>query len=116
MHIRSNAIYQTAKKYYINHLSLLSVGGEQFAEETDSTFRYCNAPFEYPVSTIRDALKNLPTPFFDETGYKGRIDMSINTRLTDLPALRKELARYGLELREAPRELEMLVISPVSKN
>ncbi|WP_192825234.1 TlpA disulfide reductase family protein [Rufibacter sp. LB8] len=46
----------------------------------------------------------------DETGYPGPVDLELNTPLHDLPALRRELQRYGLDLRPARRQLPYLVV------
>ncbi|WP_181163790.1 TlpA family protein disulfide reductase [Pontibacter mangrovi] len=52
----------------------------------------------------------IPYPVLDETGYDGPVDLDINAALDDLPALRRELRRYRLELVAAEREIEVLVI------
>lgn len=48
----------------------------------------------------------------DATGYKDKVDMDLNIKSwTDLPAIEKELARYGLAFKEEMREIEVLVFA-----
>lgn len=54
-------------------------------------------------------LPFITQPIVDETGYKGNIDLQMGT-ITDLATLRKALSLYDLELTEAQRTLNMLVI------
>lgn len=50
-------------------------------------------------------------PIVDETGYKEAVDLDLKIdSWADLPALRKELNRYDLDLIDGMRELEMFVI------
>ncbi|MFI5452182.1 FKBP-type peptidyl-prolyl cis-trans isomerase [Pedobacter sp. UC225_61] len=51
---------------------------------------------------------------FDETGYKGMVDMDLNIpSWTDIAAVRKAIAPYGLELREEEREVDKFVFTEV---
>jgi len=54
-------------------------------------------------------------PFFDETNYQDNIDINLpwngNIEIISIPALRKGLRRYGLDLVEEYKILKMLVIS-----
>lgn len=60
-------------------------------------------------------LAGLP-PMIDETGYKDLIDLDLKiTSWKDLPALRKELQRYDLDLKEEKREFEMFVITEIDR-
>ncbi|MBX0335398.1 TlpA family protein disulfide reductase [Pontibacter sp. HSC-14F20] len=68
-----------------------------------------NAPVSYLINQLR-SVKAYPYPLLDETGFSGHVDMTIRAELQDLPALRRELKRYNLELVEAERTLDMLVV------
>lgn len=73
---------------------------------------YKGVPITAIASPWRDIL-----PFFDETGYKGLIDVDLNVKinaLTDLPAVRRALQRYDLDLKEEMREIEVFVIKEVN--
>ena len=55
------------------------------------------------------------TPFFNETNYHDNIDINLpwneNIENISIPALRKSLRKYGLDLVEEYKTLRMLVIS-----
>lgn len=46
----------------------------------------------------------------DETNFTSRIDVNISARMNDIPALNKELSKYGLALHEGERLVDVLVI------
>ena len=49
---------------------------------------------------------------FDETGYAGKVDMDLNiASWTDIPAIRKAIAAYGLDLKEEERTVDKFVFS-----
>ncbi|MBB5646289.1 hypothetical protein [Pedobacter cryoconitis] len=65
-----------------------------------------------PINRLEDPLSRagLP-PMIDETGYTGPVDLDLKLHSwSDMPALRKELHRYDLDLIEGMREIEMFVI------
>lgn len=76
-----------------------------------------NTPISYLVLRIRTVISNKDAfmPFFDETQYKGNIDINIpwsdDIRDISIPVLRKSLRKYGLDLVEEYKILRMLVIS-----
>ena len=51
-------------------------------------------------------------PVVDETGYTDPVDMQLDIQdWTDLPAVRKALQRYDLDLKQEKRELDVFVIT-----
>lgn len=56
-------------------------------------------------------LQHDSRPVVDETGYKGKISLSLKGRLSDLQVLNRELARYGLKLSEQLRSMPVLTIT-----
>lgn len=58
-----------------------------------------------------DGMKSIALPVVDETGYAGRIDIDLPVDLNNVNAIREALQKYGLDLTEAERELEMFVLS-----
>jgi len=51
-------------------------------------------------------------PIFDETGFKGNVDMDLKaTSWTDIAGIRASLKTYGLDLKEEQRDLEMFVLT-----
>ena len=53
-----------------------------------------------------------PLPLLDETGYTGKVDLDINADLSDVNAVNNELEKYGLQMKEAQRNINMMVIRP----
>lgn len=66
-----------------------------------------------PVQFFNYILNGDTRPIIvDETGIKGNIDIEFPVaHLHDMPALKKDLNAYGLDLEPAVREVELLVIS-----
>lgn len=71
--------------------------------------RMRNAPIAYLMNQLLSE-PGIRLPVLNETGYTGNIDLDISAALDDLPALRKELRRYNLDLVTAERPIDMLVI------
>lgn len=78
--------------------------------------------FEGPVQKFRNAslaeiIRNLNQhsanpPSFDETHYSGKVDLDLTIdSWTDIPALRKAIQAYGLDLKEEERMVEMFVLT-----
>jgi hypothetical protein len=57
---------------------------------------------------------NLPNKeqlaFLDETGIEGNIDITLDTDMTCLECVRKELQKYGMDLVKGKKEMKVLVI------
>ncbi len=62
------------------------------------------------VRSLMSMNADIVTPIIDETGYRGKCDLSLGAGFTNLPALRQELKKYDLDIAEAERTIEMLVI------
>lgn len=52
----------------------------------------------------------LPMPVLDETNYSGNVDIEINAKMSNVEEVRKELNKYGLDLEEQERTVDMLVL------
>lgn len=63
------------------------------------------------LERLRIANAFLNTPIVDDTGYQGKVDLRLNSSLSDIKSLRKELQKYDLDLVLKERDLEMLVIA-----
>lgn len=81
----------------------LSDKGQMFKDE----------PLSQLVYTLNQQEGN---PYiFDETGYKDLVNMSLEfSSWTDISSIRKELNRYGLDLKEEEREVHKFVFSEVN--
>jgi thiol-disulfide isomerase/thioredoxin len=90
---------------------LRSKGGKSLSEFDGISAKLVNFPLVRLVAELSaEFMCRSPYPIVDETGYKPWVDLEINARLSDVKAVNKELAKYGLalELREEP--LDMMVI------
>lgn len=76
-----------------------------------------NTPISYLDSRIESVIfyNDSFIPFFDNINYQGNIDISLpwsdDIKNISIPALRKSLRKYGLDLVEEYKILRMLVIS-----
>jgi thiol-disulfide isomerase/thioredoxin len=69
-----------------------------------------NVPVNFLVAFL-NGLRNIITlPLIDGTNYTGKIDITLSPETENLNKLKAELKRYGYDLVEENRELEMLVI------
>lgn len=73
-----------------------------------------NYPVDYLVSNI--AFDNniypfkFPLPVVNETAYTDKIDIDLSVDMKNIPALRKELNKYDLDIIVGQKDLEVLVI------
>lgn len=108
------------KKRMVNTLVLVrtskidKIRSTQIGEPNDDgSGNFRNVPIDHLSSPLY--LAGLP-PMVDETGYKDHVDLDLKiTSWKDLPALRKELQRYDLDLKEEKREFEMFVITEIDR-
>jgi hypothetical protein len=63
----------------------------------------------YALVNSLNAIPSVLLPIIDETGYTGNIDLKMGP-ISDVTSIRRELSKYDLDLVEAERELDMLVI------
>lgn len=75
--------------------------------------RFQNEPLSQLIYTLNQQEGN---PYvFDNTGYKAPVNMELNiSSWTDIPSIRKELNKYGLDLKEEEREVHKFIFSEVS--
>lgn len=85
-------------------------GGENFGEFKTPHIQLSNVGLNNIVWKLNQFYGN--PPVFDETGYKGNVDMDfILNSWQDIPSVRKALKKYGLDLKEEERELEVFVLT-----
>lgn len=91
---------------------LRTQGGKSSKERLEGVLRIRNLPIQTSLySAIKHANQNFPLPILNETKEQ-RIDLDLKANLTDIPSLRNELQKLGLDLIVAKRRLSMLVIRP----
>jgi hypothetical protein len=80
----------------------------------DSARYLTNEPFEMLSRILKGWVEHaLGYPFFNETGYEGRIDIEMGGEVVDhisLAGLKKALKPYGLDLVEKERIIDVLMI------
>jgi hypothetical protein len=59
---------------------------------------------------VQGLNRELDKPCIDETGYTGNVDLRLGCWYTDINKLKKELHKYGLDLVEEERVIDILVI------
>ena len=77
-------------------------------------------PFERLATALNVACQYhvIATPFFDETNYRGNIDIKIskaNLDELDISKLKRELNKYGLGLKIKKKLVNVLVLREVKK-
>lgn len=91
---------------------LKSAGGERLYVSNQNLIKISNIPFEEVVNVLSQKFENmnLDRPFINETCFAGNVDMHLEGNLDDLENVNKQLKQYGLNIIEAEREVEVLVI------
>lgn len=94
--------------------SLMVSKGERGATIiNDAMYKVINSSFVYFSRVLNGRLQDTGLPVVDETGIKGNVDMQLNCNLTDIPKLKKELARYGIIMKKEERALDILVLRDI---
>lgn len=88
---------------------LASKGGEPRVERNAFYLRMQNVYVESFIVHMMQPLQMQPY-LEDETDYRGKIDMEINCKISDLKALNKELEKYDLRLIEKQKEEDIGII------
>jgi thiol-disulfide isomerase/thioredoxin len=92
---------------------LSSRGGKTIVSASPVSISLQNAPIETFCNIVIYNLSNAKRIFIDynETGYSGNIDVSINAVLTDLDDMRAALRQIGFNVIAEEKEVKVLVIS-----
>ncbi len=69
-----------------------------------------NAPMGQFVELLKIAYQGSDLQVVDETGYKGNVDLDLETEVGDPEKLNRELNKYGLMLKKEWRDVDILVI------
>jgi hypothetical protein len=100
--------------------SILKTNGyEENFSYSDSGVNLSNHFFSDVNWILKEKLEDMDVgkPFVDETGIDPRfkVDMKLTGDLKNVENLRKQLRQYGLDIIEAEREVEVLVIRDKKK-
>jgi hypothetical protein len=89
---------------------LKTAGGKNILETSDGHVKLRNYPPGAIIWQINQKYGN--PPVFDETDYKGHVDLDLNlASWADIEGLRRALQPYGLDLKEEEKEVQMFVIT-----
>jgi hypothetical protein len=91
------------------HETISSSGGDKSYEKTHALLKIRNRPFRMFADALAFEYQDLQMPFISDIVYTGNSDIEIHAPLSDLPAVRRELNKYGLRLTEEERLIDMLV-------
>lgn len=96
---------------------LATKGGERSVSSNMVHFEITNSTITQ-LSGMLDIkyLSLQPYPIMNETGYTGKVDMVLDTTMSDVSAINTALKSYDLELVKASRSIDMLVISDAKIN
>lgn len=79
------------------------------------TIRFRSIDLDGFVANLKSQYRNLKTPFLNETGYSGSVDLWLRGWPREIDTLNKELERFDLTLLAEKRQLEVLVIKDKKK-
>lgn len=95
-------------------INLATSGGVPHYETPLEGFKSTNGSLDAFCEVLKIANCHLGSlPIVNSTNYSKGVDIQISCPLGDIPSVRRELARYGLDLVESDRELEVLVLKDV---
>jgi thiol-disulfide isomerase/thioredoxin len=97
---------------------LATKGGSSEKSDNKFFFHLQNAPWQtLPLRLQTYYLQLLDTPIVDETGITGNVDMELTANMSNVSSLRKALQKYGIDIIEAERDINMIVIKdrPVAR-
>lgn len=77
---------------------------------TDGDYVISNLPFEHFYQGMLVQHRKNPLPVIDATGIKGNVTMRLPANFTDIPAMQRALANYGITLCEEEAEIELLLL------
>jgi thiol-disulfide isomerase/thioredoxin len=95
---------------------LRSAGGKFQDLSNDNSIHITNLDFKQTfIRSLIGMNKEAALPIIDETGYEGKCDLSLEAGYKDMVKLKMELRKYDLDLIEAEKQIEMLVITEKGK-
>lgn len=95
---------------------LKSQGGKTNYALTSDTLTVVNTPLNLVFQNLQGDLEDLSKPFIliNETDFTGNVDMFLTGDLHDFNNLRKQMASYGISLKQRKRKVDVLVIKDIN--
>ncbi|MET4081550.1 thiol-disulfide isomerase/thioredoxin [Pedobacter sp. UYP30] len=95
---------------------LKSNGGKPIIDFSGLGFELKNSVLPLiPANMEIQFMQNCPYPIVDGTDYKGRVDIKVESKLSDLKALNEQLAKYDLKFEVDDYVTDVIVIDNKSK-
>jgi thiol-disulfide isomerase/thioredoxin len=94
--------------------NLKSLGGKPFYEWGTLGIKLQNQPISQLIEMLAYYLPTQP-PIIDKSNYKDKIDIALDAIMIDINDVRKSLINQGLNLKEAKRRIEVLILSDKKK-
>ncbi|MEO5912530.1 MAG: redoxin domain-containing protein [Pelobium sp.] len=90
---------------------MATTGGKELRDFNPIHFEIQNQPLRQLAGMLDMKYLSLqPYPVLDETGYKGNVDLNLDTNMTKVETINEALKAYDLALVKAKRTIDMLVI------
>jgi len=93
-----------------NSKDYISKGGKSERITNQYQLKYKNISIRALTLDLLKFYQYKNIQIFNETGYKGNIDIELNTDLHNIQLLNRELNKYNLSIQEETRDLDILVI------
>ncbi|HEY0897451.1 MAG TPA: hypothetical protein VGE15_12915 [Sphingobacteriaceae bacterium] len=88
---------------------LKASSGAPFRRVTKTSYSSANLPLSDLVTQLATVHSKLEIPIVDLTNFSAPVSLELDAGLEDLHALNLELDKYGLQLKEGKRVVDMLV-------
>jgi len=86
-------------------------GGQREVADNKYNFHLQNAPWSFFSSRLQTYyLQTLSTPLIDETKISGNVDLDLIANMSNVTELRAALKKYHVDIVEAERDIDMIVI------
>lgn len=95
--------------------ALKTNGENPFVAGNPTKIELVNQPMKQLIRLLW-GLHQLGSPFIDETGIEGNIDISLEGMLTDFSTLKKVLKENGIELEKGLKKMKVIVIQDPKEN
>jgi len=95
-----------------NEIPIFGASGnkEQITYNEDGTIAIQNMPPKTFILNLIYQNPDIKTPIIDESDFSGCLNMVIQSKLSDIKTLNRELQKYGFGLFEEQRKINMLII------
>jgi len=90
--------------------TIATKGGKPVFSYPEEGFSITNYPLSYLVNALNGNTHFSSLPVVDETGYTGRVDITLQN-INSLPAIQRDLRAQGLKLTESKRPLNLFILT-----